>query len=56
MLFNQNPIFYFEVASRLKQMFVAKTESVSHECRDLEPENGKRKNIYSEIERDLRTY
>lgn len=56
MLFNQNPNFYFEVASRLKQMFVAKSESIAHECRDLAPENDKSKNIYSEIERDLRTY
>lgn len=56
MIFAQTPNFYFEVASRIKHMFVAEVDHVAHECRDLSPEKEHHKNIYSELERDLRTY
>lgn len=56
MNFAHTPNFYFEVASRIKQMFNAREDHVQHECRDLAPEKEINKNIYSELERDLRTY
>ncbi len=55
MIFNTPSIFCISVVDRFKQLFSSKDEDYAHEVKELSPSTEKH-NIYSEIERDLRTY
>ena len=55
MIFNTPSFFCVSVVDRFKELFRAKAEDFSHEISELKPKADQH-NIYSEIERDLRTY